>query len=93
MQPAADQIKAERNRQIGSEGYTEKKDIGRAGELKDAAFSYLLASMGYPDDAKEAWPWDEDYFKPTTELRNLIKAGALVAAAIDSINNSKDTDK
>jgi len=34
---------------------------------------------------KLGWPWEEESFKPTTPLKDLIKAGALVAAAIDRL--------
>ena len=34
---------------------------------------------------KLGWPWEEESFKPTTPLKNLIKAGALIAAAIDRL--------
>lgn len=32
------------------------------------------------------WPWDEDWWKPTPDpIRNLVKAGALVAAELDRL--------
>lgn len=34
---------------------------------------------------KLGWPWEEESFKPTTPLEDLIKAGALIAAAIDRL--------
>lgn len=34
------------------------------------------------------WPWDENGLKPTTCVRDLIKAGALIAAAIDRLNSN-----
>lgn len=40
----------------------------------------------YWNEVKRYWPWDEKSFKPTTTLRDLVKAGALIAAAIDRIN-------
>ena len=39
---------------------------------------------------KLGWPWEEDSFKPTTPLQDLIKAGALIAAAIDRLQNDND---
>jgi hypothetical protein len=44
----------------------------------------------YRNQVKCGWPWDEKYFKPTTPLRDLIKAGALIAAAIDRLNAGKE---
>ena len=32
------------------------------------------------------WPWGSCTFKPTTCKRDLVKAGALIAAAIDRLN-------
>lgn len=94
MMPAADQIKAERNRQIMSEGYTEKVDRGRSEELVNAATAYLLDYAGAAgQDIDAYWPWNYQHYKPDSGTRTLIKAAALLAAAIDSINNSKDTDK
>jgi hypothetical protein len=34
----------------------------------------------------EGWPWDEKWWKPSTNpIRNLVKAGALIAAEIDRL--------
>lgn len=32
------------------------------------------------------WPWHPDDWKPTTPRRDLVKAGALIAAAIDRLD-------
>lgn len=37
---------------------------------------------------KLGWPWEEESFKPTTPLQDLIKAGALIAAAIDRLEST-----
>ena len=39
---------------------------------------------------KIGWPWEDKSFKPTTVLKDLIKAGALIAAAIDRIQTNKE---
>jgi hypothetical protein len=40
------------------------------------------AHMGPTKD----WPWHEDYYKPGSDpMQTLVKAGALIAAAIDSL--------
>lgn len=39
---------------------------------------------------KLRWPWEEESFKPTTPLKDLIKAGALIAAAIDRLQKDND---
>ena len=39
----------------------------------------------YRNEIKRNWPWEQESFKPTTDIRDLIKAGALIAAAIDRL--------
>jgi hypothetical protein len=41
----------------------------------------------YEDVSKALWSWDEEYKKPTPEnpVRQLAKAGALIAAEIDRL--------
>lgn len=34
-------------------------------------------------DVPELWPWDGEWWKPSTRERDLEKAGALLAAALD----------
>lgn len=38
-------------------------------------------------DKRIFFPWGEANFKPTTDVRDLVKAGALIAAAIDRLQN------
>lgn len=69
-------ITEERQRQIEKEGWTYKHDDRYInGELSKAAFCY---QQGHNKSRK--WPWDKRYWKPTTELRNHVKAGALLMA-------------
>lgn len=38
----------------------------------------------------ESWPWRDEDWKPTGDpVRDLVKAGALIAAAIDALESSK----
>jgi hypothetical protein len=79
-------IHAERWRQREEEGWTEDHDDEHAeGDLYEAAIAYLLA-VGEPIDnpPPDVWPWDASWWKPTEDpVRQLVKAGALVAAEID----------
>ena len=84
-------ITAERNRQVREEGYTAEHDAGHSPSmLPAAAYSYLeevLFPMGVSDDLlpPSEWPWRSEDWKPDEDrLVNLVKAGALVAAAIDA---------
>lgn len=87
-------IAHERLRQIATEGYDPDHDDAHAdGELLAAAYCYLLADgpvTTMPPDIAFAvgftWPWDRADFKPEQyQVRNLVKAGALIAAEIDRL--------
>lgn len=58
-------------------------------ELADAAACYTLTGRGGDADHPQhselvwLWPWGVEYWKPKDPLTNLVRAGALVAAAID----------
>lgn len=92
-------ISAERTRQIIVEGYTLEDDKDRADELALAAAVYALPTKDRKQDYQygtnlqyELWPWEWEYFHPSPDdrIKELTKAGALIAAAIDSLRN---TDK
>lgn len=86
-------ITQERNRQIMVEGYNAEHDRHHKPEtLAKAALAYLTYDNGMPNASKIAysyWPWEKELFKPRAMKRNLIKAGALIAAAIDRISNAE----
>ena len=97
--PGALMIADERRRQIEAEGWTaEHDDKHDAGELICAALIYAGASMAIkagdqPADLQEyyrikesalTWPWDFEWLKLSPDpKRNLVKAGALIAAELD----------
>ena len=90
----AELIAAERQRQVEDEGWTAKHDsTHRAGELAAAALCYI--SHGHPVqfrvlDFDEVWPWDRYWWKPSKNgIRNLVKAGALIAAEIDRLQREE----
>lgn len=86
-------IAAERQRQIEEKGYDTEHDLNHhtAEELMDAAWCYfaqaeaLMGSRpGFQDRTPYSWPFAREAFDPApTSVRNLEKAGALIAAAID----------
>jgi len=82
-----DRIAAERHRQIEVKGYTPQHDRGHdAGEQARAAACYILHSI-YPNsrpDTHRVWPqgW---MFKPGNAIRDLEKAGGLIAAELDRL--------
>ncbi len=78
-------ITDERQRQIEKEGFTAEHDKQYTdGQLIGAAMTYAMPSdLRYPING--IWPWTMEWFKPTpnNRIRELTKAGALIAAEID----------
>lgn len=90
-------IRDERKRQIDDEMYSEDHDtLHQYGELLDAAICYCLTEYNdyglfeRPIHVEKLinviWPWGQEYWKPKDKLRNLIRAGALIAAELDRLN-------
>ncbi|HDS0929606.1 TPA: hypothetical protein QDZ23_004306 [Pseudomonas putida] len=84
---------AERRRQIVTEGRTADLDDEIAhGQLSRAAACYAISGACPPTDgtaallASLAWPWDENWWKPTTQRRDLVKAGALILAELERLD-------
>lgn len=88
-------IRQERLRQIESEEWTaEHDDLHSLGEMALAAKTYILAAQDSICGRKRAvypgWPWDYSWWKPSDDpIRNLVKAGALIAAEIDRLQRSQ----
>lgn len=87
-------IAYERLRQMEAEGYSTKHDDAHVnGELLAAAVCYAgmerLLMMGAPVSRSTPpfdWPFENAAWKPTADpVRNLVKAGALIAAEIDRL--------
>jgi len=90
----AQMIARERTRQREEEGWSAAHDDGHTrGELAIAAAVYALSepvrentilgrSLRYV-----LWPWDQRWWKPDRHdrIRELVKAGALIAAEIDRL--------
>lgn len=74
MKTGIELITEERQRQIEKERWTtDHDDLHMDGQLSRAALAYE-----HGDDTD--FPWDKEYWKPTTELRDQVKAGALLMA-------------
>jgi hypothetical protein len=94
MKTGIELIAAERQRQVEVEGWTPDHDAKHAdSQMADAAMCYIGTSINefneYSSElskAPYAWPWAEKWWKPSNDpVRNLVKAGALIAAEIDRI--------
>ena len=95
-------IAAERQRQIDVEGWSLKHDDDHfKGELAAAAVcyadeafvqSYEPWSRRIDAIAPHGWPFDSlEFWKPSDDpIRNLVKAGALIAAEIDRLQRAKE---
>lgn len=86
----ADLIREERRRQIEQEGYDARHDHDELlNRLVAGAIAYAIVDI----DRREAeawWPWDFGSWKPKDRKRNLVRAGALIAAAIDKMQDEED---
>lgn len=102
---AAQDVIAERRRQIEGEGWTpEDDDIYVSGQLARAGACYVLAG-GARDPAQRVlieqrenldylessiigrfWPFDQNWWKPTSRRRDLVKAAALILAEIERLD-------
>lgn len=96
MTEGTDMIAAERGRQITDEGYSPENDRHQGDLLARAGVEYANVAVAVLRNGPEAanfdpplrwnWPWSNDFWKPSGDpIRDLTKAGALIAAAIDSL--------
>ncbi len=93
-------IARERARQMSEEGWTPAHDdTHRKKQMALAAISYAEAHAN-PDEWSEErgrlpmptsdWPWAKKWWKPSADpIRNLVKAGALIAAEIDRLQRAQ----
>lgn len=103
MKTGAEMIVEERHRQIQKEGFDEDHDdCHDAGQLAFAAACYACnaatwAQRGQPlkgNYAKHSepgfrWPWALIWWKPKSQIKDLIRAGALIAAEIDRVQREE----
>lgn len=97
-------IVGERMKQIDRHGRDVVRDLqtNEAPDLPLAAASYLNAAieqltgitperrdMSKPDPL--TWPWDDQFWRPDDPRGNLVKAAALIWAAIDWLDNAPAT--
>jgi hypothetical protein len=81
-------IAEERTRQINDKGYTLERDT----ELKEGDLAKAAATFCLPRENRSMiWPWGGAWWKPTPDhrIKELAKAGALIAAEIDRIQRAK----
>lgn len=88
-------VQAERKRQVEVEGWTPEHDDAHShGQMARAAACYALAGSSAPNDGTAAllvslaWPWDEQWWKPSTARRDMVKACALALAEIERLDRA-----
>jgi hypothetical protein len=98
----ASMIDQERNRQIYEENWSaEHDDSHRLAEMTLAALSYASLAASQMRNPRYSlgvqlglWPWSSDWWKPSKDpIRNLVKAGALIAAEIDRLQRIESENK
>jgi len=100
MSSAIKMIEAERNRQKRVHRWSQRHDDSHdKGELAMAAACYVTPTpyrnyvyrktKGMPRVPK-LWPWDHEWWKPAggDRIRELVKAGALIAAKIERLKRA-----
>lgn len=100
MKTGTELIAEERARQISGEGWlAEHDDTHDRAEMNNAARAYAevaaFQARGGKNVNKECppngWPWSIEWYKPADEpIRNLVKAGALIAAEIDRLQRASN---
>ncbi len=94
-------IADERRRQVEIERFSPATDAEYSkGELAKAALAYVqLAAMDLAAGGRDhiatgsppaCWPWHRLWWKPRDARRDLVRAGALIAAQLDVIDTARD---
>lgn len=86
----AEIITEERQRQQTVEGWTaEHDDEHTARQLVWAAVAYAKFAPNELNRPPADWPWEDAWWKPSDDpIRNLARAGALIAAEIDRLKRA-----
>lgn len=98
MKTGIEIIAKERQRQESQEGWSPTHDDAhKKGEMAGAAACYALSACCFlnPQQVEayregvthkvRIWPWENSWWKPKDKVRDLARAGALIAAEIDRL--------
>lgn len=96
-----ERIAAERQRQIEQEGWAPDHDDEHCfGEIAGAGHAYVqhavyqIAEGPHRRPPSQLWRWSHEWWKPSEDpIRNLEKAGALIAAEIDRLLRERGEPK
>lgn len=100
---AAQDVLAERQRQVTAEGWTPAHDdthdnnemafAASCYAFHAAAASWDLEDCGTEYDSHPApknWPWEPGWWKPKSARSDLVRAGALILAEIERLDRAAD---
>lgn len=81
---AIDLVKEEREKQINKYGYTAVHDRQHHNKaVLYGALAYLNSTIYSSTAGIEDWPFEKESFKPEGDVKNLVKAAAMIIAEID----------
>lgn len=81
---AIDLVKEEREKQINKYGYTTVHDRQHHSKVVlYGALAYLNSTIYSSTAGIEDWPFEKESFKPEGDIKNLVKAAAMIIAEID----------
>jgi len=88
-------ISAERRRQMEVEGWTPMHDDEHTlWQLSRAARCYVLPGISRQTPCRPEWPWHTGFWKPSDDsVKNLVRAGALIAAEIDRLRRLEKKER
>lgn len=93
MSKAINDVLAERQRQIETEGWTTKHDDQHgSGSMAFAAAAYAVHSHAGPKMSGPLWNWtgwSRDWWKPKNTRRDLVRAAALLIAEIERLDRQE----
>lgn len=105
MKTGIELIAAERERQVSAKGWTAEHDAAHdLGQMAGAGACYALNACGFANShllnaerhgithKVRVWPWAEHWWKPKDPIRDLVRAGALIAAEIDRLQRLSNTE-
>lgn len=88
-------IAAERKRQMTVEGWSASHDAAHTDQsIARAAACYAMPERFRPKRFRGLWAWGMHWWKPDPDdrVRELAKAGALIAAEIDRLHAKADLE-
>lgn len=89
-----DLIAAERRRQVEVEGWTPEHDAQRGDDLALAAACYTIPESWRRSHVLALWPLGWPWKPcPDDRVRELVKAGALIAAEIDRLLRANEVSR